>query len=367
MLEGQQKDASRFNFRLSEKIVATREWSIRLKKKYDTLARQWQLLRLLPRYPRRVEAKELQKRLVTEGYETTKRTIERDLASLSSVFPIALDDRERPYGWSWQKNAPILDVPGLTAPQALAFALVQRFLAPLLPVSTLDELKPYFKTAEQQLGALPKGRGIPSWANKIRVVHPAQSLIPPTIKPDVQRTVYEALLNNRQTRIAYHKRGAQGPVEYTAHPLGLVQRGPVTYLVCTLFQYTDVLLLALHRILSAITLDEPVTYPKDFDLDKYIASGALDFGNGENIRLEAIFSVGAAEHLHETALSADQVIDPLDDEHVRITATVLNTPQLSWWLLALGDQVEVLKPARLRKEMTTTARAMARLYTIRRH
>ncbi len=328
----------------------------------STLLRQWQLLRLLPRHPQKVTAGDLQKRLEAEGYKTAKRTVERDLISLSVAFPISLDDREKPYGWSWQKNAPILDVPGLTAPQALAFALVERFLASLLPASTLGDLGPYFKTAEQQLNTLPKGRGMPSWVNKMRVVQPTQSLIPPKIKPDVQRAVYEALLNSRQIRIAYHKRGAEGPVEYTVHPLGLVQRGPVTYLVCTLFHYQDVLLLAVHRILSAVMLDEPVNYPKDFDLDRYIASGALNFGNGEQIRLEAIFHIGAAEHLHETLLSADQKIYPLDDEHVRITATVLDTPQLSWWLLALGDQVEVLKPVKLRKEMATTIKAMSHLY-----
>lgn len=327
-----------------------------------TTFRHWQLLRLLPRYPAKATARELRARLSREGFEVTKRTVERDLMSLSDVFPIIADERDKPYGWSWQKNAPILDVPGLTAPQALAFALVQRFLAPLLPVSTLDELKPYFKTAEQQLGALPKGRGIPSWANKVRVIQPAQALLPPAIKPEIQRAVYEALLNNRQLRIAYHKRGAKGPVEYEIHPLGLVQRGPVTYLVCTLFRYKDIRLLALHRILSVVSLDKPTEYPKDFDLDCYVASGALDFGNGDKIRLEAIFTNDAAEHLHETPLSTGQKITPIDDERVKVTATVLDTSQLFWWLLGFGEQVEVLKPKHLRESFAATAEAFGKLY-----
>lgn len=320
------------------------------------------MLRLLPRYPRKETAGHLQELLANEGYLTTKRSVERDLMTLSESFPVMLDEREKPYGWSWQKNAPILDVPGLTAPQALAFALVQKFLAPLLPVSTLDELKPYFKTAEQQLGSLPKGRGIPSWANKVRVIHPTQALLPPTIKPEIQRLVCEALLNNRQLRIAYHKRGAKGPVEYEIHPLGLVQRGPVTYLVCTLFQYKDIRLLALHRILSAVSSDKSVDYPRDFDLDRYIASGALDFGSGEKTRIEAIFTYDAAEHLHETPLSIDQKITSLDDARVKVVATVLDTPQLVWWLLGFGEQVEVLKPRRLRESLAVTAAAMNKLY-----
>ena len=333
-----------------------------MRKSGDTLLRQWQLLRLLPRYPHKIKAGDLQKRLADEGYKTTKRSVERDLQALSAIFPISVDEREKPYGWSWQKNAPILDVPGLTGSQALTFTLVQRFLGPLLPISFQNELGPYFKAAEQQLAALPRRRGMPSWTDKIRVVQPAQTLLPPKIDPEAQRVVQEALLHGRQLKIAYHKRGAKGPVEYTVHPLGLVQRGPVFYLVCTLFQYQDVLLLALHRVLSAIMLDDPSASPKDFDLDRYIRDGRLDFGAGKTVRLEAIFTTGAAVHLHETPLSRDQKITPVDDECVKVGATVADTPQLAWWLLGFGEGVEVVKPKSLRDSLANTAAAMHKRY-----
>jgi len=286
----------------------------------------------------------------------------RDLIVLSEVFPILLDARDKPYGWSWKKDAPTLTVPGLTVPQALAFALVKRFLGRLLPASLIGELDAHFAAAEKQLAALPKWRGVPSWIEKVRVVPPAQPLLPPKINQKVQATVYEALLQNKQIQIAYHKRGATSQVEYTVHPLSVVQRGPVTYLVCTLFNYQDVLLLALHRILSAVLLDEKAKYPDGFSLDDYLVSGALNFGKGERIRLEAIFAVEAAEHLHETPLSEDQQIKPLDAGRVTVSATVMDTPQLVWWLLAFGEGVEVIKPAPLRAEMARTAAALARIY-----
>ncbi len=178
----------------------------------------------------------------------------------------------------------------------------------------------------------------------------------------VRDVVYESLLDSRQIRITYHKPGALVPVEYTVHPLGLVQRGAIAYLVGTLFHYQDVRTLALHRILSAIELDAPVKYPNGFDLDRYIASGELDFGNGRQIRLEALFTVEAAEHLNETALSADQKIASANGNRVRVRATVLDTPQLRWWLRGFGDQVEVVKPTGLRREMTAMARATSNRY-----
>lgn len=334
-----------------------------MKRTGDTLQRQWQLLRLLPPYPQKRTAGDLQARLAEEGYRTTKRSVERDLHALSEIFAIVVDDREKPYGWSWQKNAPILDVPGLTMPQAITFALMQRFLAPLLPVSLTNEISPYFKAAEQQLSALPKRRGIPSWTDKIRVVHPAQTLLAPKIDRNVQATVYEALLNDRQVNLVYHRRGAEGPVEYTAHLHGLVQRGAVFYLVCSLFHYEDVRLLALHRVLSARLLDEPSKRPKDFDLDDYIARGGIDFGSGKQIKLEALFTSEAGAHLDETPLSIDQTVAPARDGWVKVKATVNDTSQLAWWLTAFADQVEVLKPAQLRESMAASAIAMARLYS----
>jgi predicted DNA-binding transcriptional regulator YafY len=332
----------------------------------ETLRRQWEILRALPRYPAKVEAKTIQSRLQKAGFRVTKRTVERDLQNLSGIFPIASDEREKPYGWSWHKSAPVLDVPGLASAQALAFVLVNQYLSKLLPGSVLAELKSYFALAEQTLSGVPRSRGTPSWSQKVRTVFPAQTLRPPKISLDAQRTVYEGLLLNRQLKIVYHKRGAKGPIEYTVHPLGIVQRGPVFYLVCTLFHYQDILLLALHRILSAVLLDDEAIRPKGFDLDAYVHSGALDFGAGRKVRIEALFVDSAAEHLQETPLSDDQTIVPVDEGWVKVSATVNDTPQLAWWFLAFGEQVEVLKPTRLRKDMAASAAVMAKNYRKRR-
>ena len=338
--------------------------SAKRKKSHDAVWRQWQILRQLPRYPKKITAGDIQKQLANDGYPTYKRNVERDLQDLLTFpdFHIELDDRERPYGWSWSKEANVLGVPGLTTTQALTFVLVQRFLTPLLPASALEELRPYFQSAEEKLSRIPKERGIPSWSRKIRIIQPTQRLLPPRIDAHVRNVVYESLLDSRQIRINYHKPGAAEPIEYAVHPLGLVQRGSVAYLVGTLFHYEDVRTLALHRILSAIELDAPATYPDGFDLDRYIASGELDFGNGKKIRLDALFTTDAGEHLHETALSADQKITPVNKNRVRVRATVLDTPQLRWWLRGFGDQAEVVRPKSLRREMIEMVRSMGRFY-----
>lgn len=332
--------------------------------KHDTLLRQWQMLRLIPRYPAKITAGDICDRLAADGFKVTKRTVERDLASLSDIFPLISDEREKPFGWSWKKEAVPLDVPSLGNGEALAFKLIEQYLAGLLPHATLAQLAPYFRMAGQRLSALPKGSAIHAWPDKVRVVTPTQPLIPPRIDPRVQQAVSDALLNDRQLVLRYLKRGEEELKEYIAHPLALVQRGGVTYFVVTLWDYPNPVLLALHRIRSADILEGHSRRPKDFDIDKYIAGGALDFGEGKLVRLEAIFYEPAAEHLYETPLSEDQSIVPFDNTRVKLTATVANTPQLEWWLLGFGDAVEVVKPASLRAGIKEMVAAMARQYGI---
>lgn len=332
--------------------------------KHDTLLRQWQMLRLIPRFPAKITASDIRDRLAAGGYRVTKRTVERDLASLSDAFPLLSDEREKPFGWSWKKEAVPLDVPSLGNSEALAFTLIEQYLRGLLSHATLAQLAPYFRMAGQRLSALPKGSAIHAWPDKVRVVSPTQPLIPPKVDARVQRTVSDGLLFDRQLVIRYQKRGEAELKEYIAHPLAMVQRGAVTYFVATLFDYADVRLLALHRIRSADILEECARRPKDFDIDQYIAGGALGFGGGKLVRLEVIFYEPAAEHLYETPLSEDQVIAPFDDNRVKLTATVANTPQLEWWLMGFGDAVEVIKPSALRAGIKEMVAAMARNYNL---
>jgi len=52
----------------------------------DTLMRQWQMLRLIPRHPLKVSTTDLKNKLADEGFETTQRTIQRDLMKLSDTY-----------------------------------------------------------------------------------------------------------------------------------------------------------------------------------------------------------------------------------------------------------------------------------------
>jgi len=330
----------------------------------DTLMRQWQMLRLIPRYPIKISTADLKQRLADEGFETTQRTIQRDLMTLSDIYPLTCDNRSKPFGWSWMRDADVMDIPGMDSHTALAFWLAGEYLEPLLPKSTSRKLQAHFKTAAKVLDHVETKKGAPAWRNKVRVMHRGPELKTSVIIAEVECQVYDALLRNRRLAITYNPRGQEGAKEYEINPLGLVLKDGISYLVCSMWDYPDIRLLALHRTQTAELLDKLSTVPSGFDLDAYIASGELDFALGGDIQLKALFSADAAFHLGERPLSDDQTITEQDDGRMLVTATAQDTSELRWWLLGFGDQVEVLAPQALRDEMTAIAHGVAAFYPV---
>lgn len=331
-------------------------------KNQETLLRQWHMLRTVPRYPAKITAQKIKEKLASADFEVTERTIQRDLQELSEVFPLTADEREKPFGWSWQKEAPSFDLPGLGASEALTLVLVEHHLHNFLPPSALEHLQPYFKAAANTLNAAREEGGNRAWLGKVRSVPAAQPLLPPALKDDVQRNVYEALLRDRQLKLGYRKKGVRVSVEYVVHPLAVVQRGPILYLVCTFFNYTDIRLLTLHRVVSAEITDVASKRPKGFSIDAVIASGIMGFGGEEEIQLEAIFKAEQGAHLFETPISKTQRLEELENGRLRLTASLIDTCELRWWLLAFGPNVEVIGPISLRDAIAAACKETAAIY-----
>jgi len=329
-----------------------------------SLLRQWNMLRLIPRAPAKISVKDLSDQLHDMEFVVTQRTVQRDLVELSAVFPLVVDDRAKPFGWSWERNAASFDLPGLSVPEALTLALVEQHLRHQLPPSALDALKPHFRSAAQALASTDGSAVSKRWLHKVRTVAPSQPLQPPTMDDDCQRTVYLALMKDEQLSLHYRKRdAAEDTVYVSVHPLAIVQKGGLIYLVCMFADYDDVRTLALHRIRKAASLYLPARRKPGFDLDDYISSGQFGFRTGESIVLRASFTRAAGEHLYETPLSADQVLEPAEDGTLSLTATVASTRTLVFWLTGFGAAVVVHEPALLRAELKAIAMDMAAAYS----
>ena len=330
-------------------------------KTFDTLLRHWAMLRFIRRWPRKTPTIEIRDKLIDMGYpEVTLRTIQRDLVKLSAPFPL-ISDENKPRGWSWDRDAEVLDLPAMDPHTALTIKIITAFSQDLLPRTTMRYLKPHVDIAEKVLKNLT-GTGHHSWLDKVRVVTKDQSLLPPEINPDVLETVYTALFEDKRLSGQYRKRGESRYDDRVLNPLGLVYKDSVAYLVATVGEYDDIRQFALHRFRSAEVLNEPSRFPEGFSLEGYVKSGEFQYPEGEMIRFKALFDEGASVHLYETKLSADQRLTEVENDKVLVEATVQMTGQFRWWLLGFGDQIVVLEPKNLREEMEGVAQRMAGNY-----
>ncbi len=331
-------------------------------KKHYALLRQWKMLQLLPsKWPK--DAATLRDELEEAGFNVDLRTVQRDLRELMEVFPITAKEG-RPIAWRWDRNAMSFDVLGMDNTAALTMKMVSEFMTSLLPKSCLESLNPSLRRAETILEE-QEGAGFSAWPDKVRVALRTQPLIPPDIDESTLDVIYEALFKNRRLKALYLKKGSDTPTEYVTNPLGLIVTDPILYLVTTLRDYDDIMLLAVQRFQSAEMLHEPSHEPEGFCLDKYLKNGALGFSvsDGEPINLKVLFDKIAALHLYESPLSLDQSISEQSDGRLLVEAGVLDTQQLRWWLLGFGQQVEVVSPEFLRTEFASIARNMASRYS----
>src|SRR6056297_636922 len=146
----------------------------------STVRRQWEILRLLPRHLYAISTTDIHDKLRSIGYEVSKRTIERDLASLEQQFPLRCEERGRTHLWSWHKDAQVAQVPGMASTEALTLLLAGDYLRDLLPDGVITDVEPYLKRAESTIA----GTKLRDWRSKVRRLGGSPTLIPPDVAPE---------------------------------------------------------------------------------------------------------------------------------------------------------------------------------------
>lgn len=324
-----------------------------------TLARREALLTHLPRPPHRKTAAQLQAELATHGvdFTTTVRTVERDLEALSLTHPIEVDRRSRPHGWRWTKDSRQQFAKALTPAQAVALLMAQVHVASLLPATMRLELEPLFYGASEVL----KDSSYRDWHRRVAIVPATLQAMPPDLAPEVMETLQEAMAQGVCVVARYRMRGKTAASRLLIHPLGLLVRGPVTYLVGTLYDSGEPRQLALHRF-ERVRIDTTrCQVPEGFDFQRY-AHESWHFEAQGAIDLVADFDAPAAQHLFETPIAEQQTLEVIDGERVRLRARIEDCQQLRWWLLGFGSQVTVREPAYLRESMLDELRLAADAY-----
>ncbi|GAB5099136.1 helix-turn-helix transcriptional regulator [Caballeronia sp. HLA56] len=324
---------------------------------------------------------EIRRRLEERGHRVgyTKK-VQRHLTALEAESRVMSMQNGRELLWQrkpWLHG--LQEGVGLmSASEAVAFHILQRFAGNKLPNAVTRDIDPLFKAAEARLSQeKADSRIYRAWADKIDSVDGAFTLIRPKLRPDIFQAVATATFFERELLVQYRAayKGEQGdaPKTRTLWPLALVESAGVMYMVAQdpgraprpekgEKEWVRALY-RLDRIRSVSESGESFTYPEDFKLRKYIETQQVfDFLPEPPVRLALAFEGSSGNQLRESPMSKDQHIDMLPDGRMKVTGTVTPSLKLRWWLRALGAGVEILAPQTLRDEFADDFRKLAARY-----
>ncbi len=321
------------------------------------------MMELIPRYPAKTFTNEIKDKLSELGYEATLRTIQRDLQELSRLFPIVSDERSQPFGWSWKKDAKGYESPAMDPIQALTFSLAAQYLEPLMPKANFKRIEAFFSRAESVLIGNEKSK-LHKWRKRVKVIPENIRFKEPKVSLEIRQKLYHAVYEGIQIKALYKKRGSKTSDKRHIHPLGIVIKGSMHYLICMMDEdQIEPRYLPLQRFEKVELLDDKVREPKSFNLDHFIHKNNLGYAFSDQLyTFEAIFDKTMAFHLLETPLNSSQVAKEIGDNELLIQARVPDTLQFEQWLMGFGSKVEILKLIKLRNKFKLLAKELIKKY-----
>ncbi|MEM5430574.1 WYL domain-containing protein [Cupriavidus oxalaticus] len=303
----------------------------------------------------------------------SRDTIIRALERMADQGLVQKDGEARARVW-WRTDKRAPSELARRPPLELAIALLtlERHAPNHLPAHVISELQTFFVGARRVLGESPTDPTLSearAWADKTVRIDVGYPLMSPPIADDILNAIRRALYTSRVLEVAYKNSRLEtdAPASYKVVPLGLVERGPVLYLVACrqsrngTFRHYQ---LRLDRFVSATCTETPGEADPGFDLNEYVRqSEVFSFFPEGKIRLELrVREDDAIRHLfREQWLAPDQeIID--EPGGFRLNATVMLSVELRNLLLERCARVEVLSPASLRQEIAENLLQASRHY-----
>lgn len=178
---------------------------------------------------------------------------------------------------------------------------------------------------------------------------------------------YQQLLDAQAARravwIDYDSLTEWDRIETVVRPYVITFINRSWYLIGRSSLHKEVRTFNVDRIASLRLLDEQFKPPRGFSLQRYLGKAwrmIPEPGNENRVHLHfrPMVARNVAEvHWHET-----QETEFREDGSLDFYATVSGIHEISWWILQYGDQVEVLRPASLRKLVRERIDRMAAIY-----
>ena len=182
---------------------------------------------------------------------------------------------------------------------------------------------------------------------------------------DCLALIIDAMKANRKITITYQSYWQDKSSTFDVDPYCVKLFKQRWYLVAYNDYYDKVMIYGLDRIRDTILSDEHFAYPDDFEPDEFF-EGCIGVFVDEEIEIEEVrlkVSDLQSKYLRSLPLHSSQKEVESNDEYNVFTFQVRPTFDFQQVLLSLGDDVEVLSPSWLRKEIANKTKRMWNKYS----
>lgn len=314
--------------------------------------RKLDILQFVPTAPRKVSSRQIFVNLQNCGHDNIDmRTIQRDLVNLEKVglFGLEVDKRSKPYGWFINASFKKLNVSLMDGNTALAFKVLEQSGA-TLPNSTVKELHPYFVKATQILEQDNESL-LTHWLKSVTDAQLPHPLLPPEIDATCFERLKTAIFFKKQISADIKRFFDGGNTMLWKHydrvnPMGLIKQDGRQLFVCSFGSlHKRRYALPLQFIKNVVVTENECqqSYPEGDD------TPLIPLYREQEIKLTLLVKNNALFLLHGYKLAENQTIcQSSTPDKSLLTATVKDTNKLRAFLRGLGDNIEVIAPAKLR-------------------
>lgn len=290
---------------------------------------------------------------LAESFETSKRTIYRDMLALGEA------------------GVPVVSIPGR------GYSLVEGYFLPPLSF-TADEatilllgsdvmaqsFDMQYRAAAESAGRKIGGVLPERLREDVRALRKRITFIQRDVntKPDEAErllTLRRAMLESRQIRFDYYARshadGAQTPTARTVHPYALAHVGAFWYLTAWDTERRDIRRFRLARMEDLAMLDETFIRPA------HVPMMRRELPLNERIVARVLLDHEVARWAREEP-SFFRVAEEMTGDGLLVTLHYRDEKDILTWLLGWGSHLRVLEPESLRQRVAAEAAAMLRHY-----
>tara|TARA_R110002096_G_scaffold44524_1_gene119670 strand:+ start:39444 stop:40451 length:1008 start_codon:yes stop_codon:yes gene_type:complete len=318
------------------------------------LRRQWALLRLLASSGREFTVKELADQL-----DSTKSTIQRDLATLEQDFAL-IEERVGAQKKTYRIDEKIraLEAINFGTAELLALHAASSALASLSTTPLHDDLTSVVRKLRGFLS--PRHNGGLDAIARVFHAHP-RGFIGYEEHGEVIDDLSSAIAKRQYCHIRYYSAWNKTTKNHRIRPLKLMWHKSALYLLGLIDGKTEITTFSVQRIQNIETEIETFPAPR-VDVEEHTRKAFGVWVSDDEEDVEIIFSKEMAWRIEERTFHPDETKERLDDGRLRYSLRTSAQWEIIPWVLSFGANAELVGPAAWRGAVLNTLQDSATKY-----